>query len=99
MNRPELIQRILNKEITEAKVYEIIAAVSLCVDTLSDEESHYLSERYFGFFHINKGKLGLKCSNIEDFYKILERENNRRKKNNEALIKYDKDKIFQSIWH
>lgn len=99
MDRPELVQRILNKEITEAKMYEIIAAVSLCVETLSLEECRYLGERYFGIFHIVKGKVGVCCGSVEGFREVVEADNNRRKSSGEPLIKYDENKILRSIWH
>ena len=99
MSKPELITRILNRETTEAKMYEIIAAVSLCSETLSYEETRYLGERYFGIFHIVGGKVGLSGGSAKTLYKLIEDENSRRKANNEPLIEYNKNNIFRSIWH
>lgn len=108
MAKSHLINQILREEIVDAKVFEIIADLSRCVDELTVDEYMFINKKYESIFGI-----GFKKDNLNDlfiyvrsfkkpianklhFYELIEEENKRRKDDFIFLpkITYNEEKII-----
>lgn len=102
MSKTNLIKDILDGKITDAKVFEIVADLSLCVGELTPKECGIIDRRYNCIFNViynNGGKsyIYLRAQSPKKdaahFYNLIEEENLIRKMSGDTPIFYDRTKI------
>lgn len=100
VNRPKLVNSVIDGLTTGAKMYEIIAAFSLCLDDLTEEERKIVNERYPVVFTIEKTDEEVyvqlsssKLSCKKKLFRCIEEVNEKRKTEGKALIEYDSSRI------
>lgn len=102
MSKTNLIKDILDGKITDAKVFEIVADLSLCVGELTLKECGIIDRRYNCIFNViynhgGKSYIYLRAQSPKTdkkyFFNLIEEENAIRKMSGDKLISYDKTKI------
>ncbi len=99
--RPELVNNAINNVFTGAKMYEYIAAFSLCLDCLSGKEVEVVNSRFFGVFQIRMIaeeqyiELARRKSDAKkSLFGLIESDNKQRKSEGKELIKYNPERIY-----
>lgn len=99
--RNKLVQSYIDGILTGSKMYEIIAAFSLCLDDLTTEEIIKVNKRFPDMFYIGERPDKTNCIYLKeynertrtDFFGYIEDDNNKRRIDDKRPIEFDSSRI------